>query len=178
MTLDTRPHSLLTVRPLTAIDRNAMIACFANMSLSDRYQRFEFLVTDSSLQAYVGHALARPGFVIGVFNGDRLDGMAEVVINAHGVGELALTVATARQGRGLGTTLVSAAIAHGAKQNLRALRLSFAAENERLVRIMTALSRAPVAGQAAFETVTVQMASAPNFAGLVVGATIPLRALA
>jgi GNAT superfamily N-acetyltransferase len=103
--LDGRPVSL---RPLTAVDAEAVSALHQHLSDHDRYFRF-FTLQLSPLQELVAK-LTEPAeglYALGAFDADRLIGVAHyIVVDDPQAAEIAIVVAHEDHSVGVGTALL------------------------------------------------------------------------
>lgn len=151
------PIASVTLRSLAATDAKAMTDLVASLSFAEQFQRFGRLLTRTDITTYVAQACQRQGFMLGVFDGPHMVALAEAVPNRQSGAnalDVAMIVSSQKQGRGLGTALLSATIRFAAEQHYRALYLAFPPDHERLSRITTRLAQAPVLGQSRHRPLT------------------------
>jgi GNAT superfamily N-acetyltransferase len=139
--ISTRDGKTLFVRPMTPDDRPAYLREFEQLSAETRYRRFLAPITDltSSEVTYftnVDHrdhealiALTGEGEIVGVGRYIRLEAGADVA-------EVAVTVADAWQGRGVGTALLNRLAERGARAGVRAFRGVCLTENTDMQRLL------------------------------------------
>ena len=98
-----------TVRSLTDADRAAVLGLFLSLDQSSRYARFGRLMTAHTLGAYVDALAFRQGCILGLFVDGTLAGVGEICPLPDSGGrhaELAIVIASARQGCGYGADLL------------------------------------------------------------------------
>ncbi|MEQ8662858.1 MAG: GNAT family N-acetyltransferase [Gammaproteobacteria bacterium] len=129
-----RPQTLF--RKLRADEYALHAAHLRRLSEHDRAMRFMGCVPDAHLADYCARPAPAGRSVLGFFDGAILRGVAEVVYEARpswrGGCELALSVETAWQGRGVGTALMHRAIEIARNRGASPVRVLFLRENRRM----------------------------------------------
>jgi GNAT superfamily N-acetyltransferase len=155
---DGRP---LLIRPLAPGDRPAIAALLARLSTESRAHRFQSAavgITPATLdQVTAGHVLVAA-------LGDQLVALGSYVARPDATqAELALVVADAEQGRGIGTAL-GARLAHDARRaGLREFQAEIAGSNRRVLRLLRGLG-CGLTSTWAFGALTVSVELCPELA--------------
>jgi RimJ/RimL family protein N-acetyltransferase len=134
----------LLVRRLGAADRNAIAGHFAGLDHSSRYHRFGRITTAANVQAYVASIDLTAIVAAGLFDDERLVGLAEIHPYANHVertAEVALSIATPYQGQGAGKTLLREAIFAAHALGLTQLVFTYTSGNRRMEHVLQALER-------------------------------------
>jgi GNAT superfamily N-acetyltransferase len=130
---------LLVLRPLVPGDRAAVAALVAGLSPESRAQRFQsaaVAITPATLDLVTaGHALVAA-------IGDHLVALGSYVAPPEATqAELALAVADAEQGRGIGTALGARLAGDARRAGLRQFRAEVLGTNWRVLRLLRRLGR-------------------------------------
>jgi GNAT superfamily N-acetyltransferase len=127
----------LVIRPMVPGDRPAIAALFAGLSTESRAHRFHSAavpITPATLdQVTAGHVLVAA-------LGDHLVALGSYVAPSGAMqAELALVVADAEQGRGIGTALGARLARDAQRAGLRRFRAEIAGSNRRVLRLLRSL---------------------------------------
>jgi acetate---CoA ligase (ADP-forming) len=118
--LTLRDGSLAQVRPITALDEEALCRFYTNLSPNSRAMRFQGALSDASITAFArNHCKPDPdSFGVVALGGMPADivGHAMYVKNGSDNAEVAFAISDAYQGRGLGTVLLGQ-VAENARAN-------------------------------------------------------------
>lgn len=146
--MDTHLHGSaerIVVRPITPADQTRLTAFYAG--LSDESRRTRFLGPCSGIGERQSNAFCTPdhahseGFVAvtGAGLGERIVGHVCVEPEGSGTAEVAVAVAEALRGQGIGRRLVEAAVDWARRDGLRALTATMLADNPAIQRLLTSL---------------------------------------
>lgn len=108
------------------------------MTPEDRRCRFHGATNDARIAQYCAEMGRRDGHLIGCLDGDRLVGLIEIVPAGDGTerrGEVGMSVASDRRGRGIGHTLVQHALDYAANRGI-ALVFGYLPDNTRIPHIV------------------------------------------
>ncbi|AVA33956.1 MULTISPECIES: GNAT family N-acetyltransferase [Cupriavidus] len=137
-----RSGARLTLRPARGADQAALRMFVDSLSRESRY--FRFLtggrVTDEIVQGFVSHRKARDVALVVTYReadgAETIVANAEYVVNEEDVAELAVVVADAWQGQGLGRRLIQRLQQLAGSGQLRGMRGDVLSENRRMLAIM------------------------------------------
>ncbi|MEQ8230439.1 MAG: GNAT family N-acetyltransferase [Gammaproteobacteria bacterium] len=128
--------ALITCRKLGADEHGLHAAHLRRLSEHDRAMRFMGCVPDAHIDDYCQPREAGRRVVLGHFEAGVLRGVAEVVFDAwppwNGGCELAFSVESQWQGRGIGTALMRRAVALARNRGAAPVRVLFLRENRRM----------------------------------------------
>ncbi|HZU40192.1 MAG TPA: GNAT family N-acetyltransferase [Solirubrobacteraceae bacterium] len=126
----------LALRAVTGEDEAALARFLDGLTLRSRYLRFCSAGTDT---AAVARRLARAGSdrwgVVACERGGEIVGHAEYLIVAPGTAEVAVVVADAAQGQGLGTSLVARVAEHAARHGVTRMVATVLPDNVAMTRL-------------------------------------------
>jgi GNAT superfamily N-acetyltransferase len=131
---------MFTYRSLAADDPKILDHLLA-MTPEDRRCRFHGVVSDERVAQHCAEMAEREVHLIGCLEGERLIGLIEIALcrdEAGRYGEVGMSVAADRRGRGIGRSLVEHALDYAANRGLR-LVFGYLAENIRIPRIVITL---------------------------------------
>ena len=128
---------MFTYRSLAADDPKILEHLLA-MTPEDRRCRFHGTASDARIAQHCAEMAHREGQLIGCCEGERLIGLIEIVVcrdEAGRYGEIGMSVAADRRGRGIGRSLVEHALDYAANHGLR-LVFGYLPDNTRIPRIV------------------------------------------
>ena len=128
---------MFTYRSLAADDPKILEHLLA-MTPEDRRCRFHGVTSDARIAQHCAEMAQREGQLIGCSEGERLIGLIEIVICRDAgdrYGEVGMSVAADRRGRGIGRSLVEHALDYAANRGLR-LVFGYLPDNTRIPRIV------------------------------------------
>ncbi len=138
-TIVLRDGSTLFVRPVKEEDAADLSRFFSNLSLESRVFRFFAAVAnaDSSVKRMVDVDYSSRYGIVAVSGAEHeIVGHAMYVATERGKAELALAVADAYQGRGLGTILLGQLAEAAAQSGIRVLEAVVRPENHRMLEVL------------------------------------------
>jgi RimJ/RimL family protein N-acetyltransferase len=150
---DTTPEGLLALPPETALagafrklspaDRTRIESHLLALDADDRASRFQGYLSDDAVRDHVRRLNWFQTAVIGYEESGKLRGVAEVAFDRYPMSrsaEMAVTVESAWQGRGVGSELAYRAITIARNRGARRLEMLCLTENRRMQRIAKRLS--------------------------------------
>lgn len=122
-------------RPLWSFDAADYLAHLRRLSPEDRRSRFQAEVSDTALEDHVAEALRGRSRVIGWWHDSQLRGAAEVWLSKDGASaEGAFEVEERFRGRGVGSSLVGAALLWARNRGARRLVIHTSRRNVPMLR--------------------------------------------
>jgi GNAT superfamily N-acetyltransferase len=128
----------IEVRGLGSGDRVQLETLLRSLDEASRMARFNAGVTDAQLGSHADRALSQSGFIAGAFVDGRLCGVVEVYPYGRlGFAEAAFAVDQDWRRRGIGTSLLHAAMTWCARSGVPVLRMVFSPTNLPMRRLAT-----------------------------------------
>lgn len=121
-----------------AADDPKILEHFLALTPEDRRCRFHGMTSDERIARYCAEMARREAHLVGCFEGERLVGLIEVALTEQEgsrQGEIGMSVAADRRGRGIGHALVEHALDYAANRGLP-LVFGYLPDNTRIPRIV------------------------------------------
>jgi RimJ/RimL family protein N-acetyltransferase len=126
----------MVIRELYETERADMLALLTELDDSDRYRRFGRSMADAAVRDYVAGIAWRAGLVLGAFDAAaRLVGVLELADLPDGACEIAVVVARALRGQGIGTALMDRALLKAKVRGRERVVLLCQVDNEPMRRL-------------------------------------------
>lgn len=134
---------MIVYRKLRPPDRAALTRHLLDLAPADRRMRFQSALADTAVEAYVARIDWSRTIIIGCFVEGRLRGVGEAALDQAlwpRAAELAVSVETEWQGRGIGRELARRAANAARNRGTRSLTMICLTENRKMQRIARGLS--------------------------------------
>jgi len=125
------------IRPLGPIDLPEIRQHFLSLDAAGRACRFHGAVSEDTVRAYADRLDPDQVLLLGAFSAGRLLGLAEIhPVGADGMAEVALSVLPDARGAGLGSRLLTEALAWAPSRGIKTLLLESETDNAALTCLL------------------------------------------